>query len=276
MPVAADVADRHDADCRPSTASRCMAALLAKGASPTCAILAPGKPSSSSARTGLPLLRPSSSVAHVEMRVERDQPDLVERSPSPSTPGRVTALLPPTSKVSACASALAATASRIGRGRLLDRQPVDRDIAMVGDPARQFAPRLDIVAADPLQRRAQQPRRAVAAARRHRSGAERRADQPDRRSRVRRPAGRKDWASCRHRLDASTASPKATPMWDRLLVDCHVATMVATAATRSAWSTMPRSASRTARSSASASAPSSPASAPRKSCRSAAPGSRPG
>ena len=97
-----------------ATASSCMTRLLAKLASPTWAMLRPGRPSSISARTGLPLLRPASSVAHVEMGVERDQPDALESPPMPSSPGRVTALLPPTSSVSACALALAATASRIG------------------------------------------------------------------------------------------------------------------------------------------------------------------
>ena len=41
-----------------ATASSCIARLLAKLASPTWAMLAPGRPSSISARTGLPLLRP--------------------------------------------------------------------------------------------------------------------------------------------------------------------------------------------------------------------------
>ena len=53
-------------------------------------------------------------LAHVEMRVERDQADLRERHPSASTAGRVIALLPPASSVSAWSSMLAATASRIG------------------------------------------------------------------------------------------------------------------------------------------------------------------
>ena len=59
----------------------CIARLLAKLASPTCAMFCPGRPSSISARTGLPLLEALVEVAHVEMRVERDQPDLVERHP---------------------------------------------------------------------------------------------------------------------------------------------------------------------------------------------------
>ena len=78
MPVVADVADGDD-----QIAGRdrvvVHGAVLAKRASPICAMFAPGRPSSISARTGLPLLRPSVGVAHVEMGVERDQPDLVER-----------------------------------------------------------------------------------------------------------------------------------------------------------------------------------------------------
>ena len=71
-------------------------AVLAKRARPICAMFAPGQAVLDQARTGLPLLRPSVGVAHVEMRVERDQPDLVERQAERrARPGRVTALLPP-------------------------------------------------------------------------------------------------------------------------------------------------------------------------------------
>ena len=61
--------------------------LLAKLARPICAMFAPGSPSSISARTGLPLLSPASRVAHVEMGVERDQPDPVQRQSKPEHAG---------------------------------------------------------------------------------------------------------------------------------------------------------------------------------------------
>ena len=60
-------------------ASRCMISLLAKLASPTCAMFAPGSPSSISARTGIAVAEALVEIAHVEMGVERDQPDLLQR-----------------------------------------------------------------------------------------------------------------------------------------------------------------------------------------------------
>ena len=91
------------------TASSCIERLLAKLASPTWAMLAPGRPSSISARTGLPLLRPWSR-SRMSKWASRVMRPTFSRSPIARTAGRVTALLPPTSSVNACASALAATA----------------------------------------------------------------------------------------------------------------------------------------------------------------------
>ena len=65
-------------------------------------------------------------------------------------------------------------------------------------------------------------------------------------------------------------------MWDRLLVDCHIATMEPTPGNPLGLIDNGAVAIRRTGSSAWASAPNSPAFAPRKSSRSAAPGSRPG
>ena len=154
------------------------------------------------------------------MGVERDQPDSRRAAaPSPSTPGRVTALLPPTSSVSACASTLAATASRIGPVASSMVSPAISTSPRSAIRVDKLAPGLDVVAPDPLQRRAQQRRRLVARARRHRPGAERRADQPDRRVASSRATSRSArLGQLAHRFDASSrARLRATRMWDRLL-----------------------------------------------------------
>ena len=78
--------------------------------------------------------------------------------PSPSSAGRVTALLPPTTRVSAWRDTLAATASRIGGVACSIDRPAMLDIAVVGDLRSQFAAGFDIVAPDPPQRLAQQLR----------------------------------------------------------------------------------------------------------------------
>ena len=123
-------------------------------------------------------------VAHVEMRVERDQADLVERPPSAEhrrPRHRIVAADEQGQRVR-----FGARRDRIAdqRRRLLDasgRQASTspRSATAVG----KLAPGLDVVAADPPQRRAQQRGREVAASRRHRSRRQRRAEQPDRRLR---------------------------------------------------------------------------------------------
>ena len=229
-------------------------------------MFAPGSPSSISARTGLPLLRPCAGVAHVEMGVERDQPDLVERAAEPehAPAGSPHCCRRPAGSAHAPRRSRA-TASRIGGVACSIVSPASSTSPRSAIRVCKLAPGLDVVAADPPQRRAQQRRRLVARARRHRPGGERRAEQADRRIAVaRRRAARQDWASCAIALTRSTgAALRRSDMWDRLLVDCHVATMEP-APRRSARHrrATPRSASTTARSSASASAPSWPASAP--------------
>ncbi len=126
--------------------------------------------------------QPGAGVAKVEMRVERDQPDLVERQVKRVDPG-------PGDRIVAAdqqGQLVPRHARRAGiadrAGRLLDHQAVDVHIAMIGDPARQLASRLDVVAPDSLERRPEQRRRQVAAPGRDRSGGERSTDQPDRRA----------------------------------------------------------------------------------------------
>ena len=257
-----------------STASLCIAALLAKLASPTWAMFAPGSPSSSSARTGLPLLRPSAVSRMSKCASSVISPISSSAPPIPSTAGRVIALLPPTNKVSACAShALAHRGGERGR-RLLDGQTRNIDIAPIRDLGLKFAPRFHIIAADPLQRRAEQRRRLVARPRGHRTGGERRAEQPDRRAPSRATISSARLGQLPIALTVTLAVRlrrfrHVGPPPDRLQRRDD-----GTPGGRSPGRhrPTPRSASRTARSSASASAPSWPASAPRKSCRSTAPG----
>ena len=66
-----------------ASASRCIFAVLAKGARPIWQILAPGRPSSSKAAYGIAVDQPLVRLAQVEMGVEGDQPDLVQRRPEP-------------------------------------------------------------------------------------------------------------------------------------------------------------------------------------------------
>ncbi len=132
-----------------------------------------------SARTGLPLLRPSCVSRMSKCASSVISPTFSSGSPRPSTPGRVTALLPPTSNVSSCTEVLNRTASRIGSVACSMVMPDDFDIAAVGDVGRNLAPGLDVVAADPPQRLPEQRRRQIARPRRHRSGRKRRSDQPD-------------------------------------------------------------------------------------------------
>ena len=79
---------------------------------------------------------PRSSVAHVEMGVERDQPDLVERAARARArrAGSPHCCRRPAASAHAPAT-LAATASRIERRRLLDVRPSSRDVAAVERPA---------------------------------------------------------------------------------------------------------------------------------------------
>ena len=123
-------------------------------------------------------------VAHVEMGVERDQPDLVEWHSQAEHAG-------PRHRVVAADQQGELVRSRAGadrlsdrRGRLLDRESAKLYVAMVRDLGRELSSGLDIVAADPAQGRTQQLRRQVAPARRHRTYRERRSDQPDRCARI--------------------------------------------------------------------------------------------
>ena len=112
------------------------------------------------------------------------------------------------------------------RRRLLDAETVELDVASVDDRVCELAAGLDIVAADPPKRLAQQLRREVAAARSDRPGRERRADQPDRRIAHCRPRPAPKGSANRSSFDRSNAPRlRRKCMWDRLLVDCNIATL---------------------------------------------------
>ena len=125
--------------------------------------------------------------------------------PSPSTAGRVTALLPPTSRVSACASALAAHRVADERRRLLDAQPGELDVAAVGDLRLQARARSRHRSGRSASAsRAAAPAQ-VARARRHRTRGQRRAEQPDRRVAVGASTIRSErLGQPAHRFDASS------------------------------------------------------------------------
>ena len=160
-------------------------------------------------------------------------PTSLERQPKRhARAGRVTALLPPTTSVSRVPRD-ARRARRRGSARSLPRcvMPSIATSPWSATRARQLAPGLDVVAPDPPQRRAQQRRGKVAPPRRDRS--QRRAAPRPARPVHRRRLGDDQVGQIgpAHALDASTAPAQChaqgTGMWDRLLTDCHVATMVA-------------------------------------------------
>ena len=154
--------------------------------------------------------QPACGLTHVEMGIERDQPDRVERHPE-------TMDARPRHRIIAADQQGQRVRRDTGRngltdwpGRRLDRQPVKRDIAMIGDAAGQLASRVDVIASDPLQCRAQQRGRAVAPPRTDRAKAKRGSDQTDRRAKSfgrLRPDHqvRQIGPAARHRFDASTA-----------------------------------------------------------------------
>ena len=71
------------------------------------------------------------------------------------------------------------------RRRLLNGQAGQLYVAAIGHPRFKLATRLNVVAADPLERPAQRQRRPVARTRSDGTGGERHADQTDRRGAVR-------------------------------------------------------------------------------------------
>ena len=108
-------------------------------------------------------------VAHVEMGVERDQPDLVQRHAEPvhAGPGhRIVAADQQGQRMRRDARRAPRRGSAPSPARCSDPRRRRRRGRAIW--RRQFAAGLDVVAADPPQRRAQQRRRQVAAARRHR------------------------------------------------------------------------------------------------------------
>ena len=156
--------------CPPSTASRCIAAELAKRRQPDLGDVAPRQAILAQRPHRIAVAKAVARVAQVEMRIERDQPDLARAA--------ARAHAPPAGSPHYCrrpaASAHAArrsprTASRIGAVACSMLSPSIATSPWSAIRARQLAPRLDVVAPDPLQRRAQQRRREVAAPRRHRS-----------------------------------------------------------------------------------------------------------
>ena len=118
-------------------------------------------------------------VAHVEMGIERDQPDFLQRQSNPehARPGHRIVAADEQSEIMERIAELNRVADR--RGSLFDREALQIDIPAVRDMGPQFAARLHIVTADAPQGLTEQLRRKIAIARRHGSGRERRADQSD-------------------------------------------------------------------------------------------------
>src|SRR3954453_21635373 len=111
------------------------------------------------------------------------------------------------------------------RRGILDAESGELDIATVSDLGFELASGLDVVAADALQRSPQQFGREVACSRSHRTGCQRSTDQPDRRLARRRHQKLTQVRPCRHGFDPNTAVVlRRRGMWDRLLVDCNIAT----------------------------------------------------
>ena len=179
-------------------ASSCIARLLAKLASPTCAMLRARQPVLDQRAHRIAVAQALVEVAHVEMGVERDQPDLVERHAEPEHAGpghRIVAADQQGQRVALRRSPRPRRGS--DRRRLLDASgPASVDVAAVGDLRRQLAPGLDVVAADPPQRlRAAAPAQGRSGpASPNRRPAARRPARPAR-PRPRRRAARKGWAS---------------------------------------------------------------------------------
>ena len=181
MPVAPHFADGDDEIARRNRILVHRAAVGEAG-EPDLRDVRAGSPSSISARTGLPLLSPScvSRMSKCASRVI--SPTFSSGMPSPSTAGRVTALLPPTSNVSAWSCALDRDRFTDRSGRFLDRQPGKLDVAMIGDLrgqlARRFRRRSGRSAAASGEAAPAPGRTGPASP----TGGERRPDQPDRRA----------------------------------------------------------------------------------------------
>ena len=116
-----------------SSASRCIFAVLAKLARPICAMFLPGRPSSISARTGLPLLRPSSSSRMSKWASSVIRPTSVERHAEREHRRSRDRIVAAGEQGQRMLGRLAATASRIGGGCILDGEAVECHVAAVAD-----------------------------------------------------------------------------------------------------------------------------------------------
>lgn len=119
-------------------------------------------------------------LAHVEMRVEGDKSNFVERNPERKNRWTGDGVVSAGKKgkrmiLETCFDRLADRS-----GRLLDVQAAKFDVAAIVDRSEQRIARLDIVAADPLQYLPEKCRCPVACAPRHRAGCKRRADEANR------------------------------------------------------------------------------------------------
>ncbi len=184
---------RHDADCRPSTASRVHRRAVGEARQPDLGDIGARQPVldqrphriavaqalavSRMSKCASSVISPtSSSVAAEPEHAPAGSPHYCRRpARSAHAPRRLPR--PPRGSAPVACSIVS---------------PPSVDVAAVGDPRRQLAAGLDVVAADPPQRRAQQRRRLVARARRHRPGGQRRADQARPAPRASRATSRSD------------------------------------------------------------------------------------
>ena len=101
-------------------------------------------------------------VAHVEVGIERDQPDFVEAAAEAEQGRSRHRIIAADQQGQRVRLAAGADRGLDDGGRLLNGQAVERYIAAIGDPCFQLPRRLDIVEPDPFQSPAQNARRPVA------------------------------------------------------------------------------------------------------------------
>ena len=123
-------------------------------------------------------------VSHVEMGVERDEPNSLQRQSQPehARAGHCIVAADEQGQRMERRAELDCVADR-PRG-LLDRQSGDFHVPAIRDPRRNLAARLNVVAAYPPKGLAKELGRLVASAGRDGSGGQRRSDQSDRGARL--------------------------------------------------------------------------------------------
>ena len=115
----------------------------------------------------------------------------------------------------------AAAASRIGAKPSAGLTPCDRDVAEIAQREEQLGAALDVVGAEAAQGLADGLGGEVAAARSHRTRLHGRAQDRD----LALAADQVSDGFPAHGVALKRVKVKKRPMWDRLLTDCHVATM---------------------------------------------------